>query len=216
MRGSAASVFQSPHVRSLRQTHLFPLHVQKIFFEWKICFNSLSGPFSTGTGGSYYTSGGVFDRKPYGQSQPVDYPVYGHEYDAHYDYNQHQGQGHGFNLGHHFAGKVVYIYFFFQNNRFLTCSHISRISNRSCFRWLVPPCSESLLPWWPIQSCCIWVPSLPENESAVTSVATALTIWPTGDICEKPAHCRLQKCRKPHALQRRQTCRTGTPPCAAV
>nr|XP_029720854.1 probable peroxisomal membrane protein PEX13 [Aedes albopictus] len=62
-------------------------------------------PFSTGTGGSYYTSGGVFDRKPYGPSHPVDYPSYGHEYDAHYDYNQHQGQGHGYSLSNHFAGK---------------------------------------------------------------------------------------------------------------
>ncbi|XP_062560955.1 uncharacterized protein LOC134225138 [Armigeres subalbatus] len=63
-------------------------------------------PFSSGGSGSYYTSGGVFDKKPYGPPQPVDFPSgYGHEYDAHYDYNQHIGQGHAFSTGHHYAGK---------------------------------------------------------------------------------------------------------------
>ncbi|XP_065087685.1 phosphatidylinositol 4,5-bisphosphate 5-phosphatase A-like [Ochlerotatus camptorhynchus] len=61
------------------------------------------GPFSTGSGGSYYSSGGVFDRKPYGPPQPVEYPAYAHEYDGgHYD--NHYNQGHGFNLGQHFGG----------------------------------------------------------------------------------------------------------------
>ncbi|XP_055601329.1 uncharacterized protein LOC129750127 [Uranotaenia lowii] len=62
-------------------------------------------PFSSG--GSYYSSGGVFDRKqpPYGPATPIDYPpTYAHEYDTHYDYQPH---GHGYSIGHSHSGKDI-------------------------------------------------------------------------------------------------------------
>ncbi|XP_058465035.1 uncharacterized protein LOC131438788 [Malaya genurostris] len=63
--------------------------------------------FNTGSGGSYYTPGGVFDRKqvPYGPPQPVDLSPYGHDYENNYDYNPH-GYGHSF--GHPYGnGKEL-------------------------------------------------------------------------------------------------------------
>ncbi|XP_053685747.1 uncharacterized protein LOC128735281 [Sabethes cyaneus] len=61
-------------------------------------------PLNTGTGDSYYSSGGVYDRKypPYGPPQPVDFPAHGHEYEAHPGYNPH---GYGYSLGEHYGGK---------------------------------------------------------------------------------------------------------------
>ncbi|XP_055538246.1 uncharacterized protein LOC129725884 [Wyeomyia smithii] len=59
---------------------------------------------STGSGGTYYSPGGVFDQKyaPYGPPQPVDFPTYGHGYESHPDYNPH---GYGYSLGNPYSGK---------------------------------------------------------------------------------------------------------------
>ncbi|XP_058826632.1 uncharacterized protein LOC131686718 [Topomyia yanbarensis] len=68
--------------------------------------------FSTGSGGSYYTPGGVFDRKqpPYGPPQPVDFPPYGHDYENNYDYNPHiygQSFGHSYGGGKELTKSVL-------------------------------------------------------------------------------------------------------------
>ncbi|XP_053665837.1 uncharacterized protein LOC128714980 [Anopheles marshallii] len=56
--------------------------------------------FSPFSGGSLYSSGGLYDRRPtYGPARPIDYGV--HDYESSYDY------GHGYGLNHPYGSKDI-------------------------------------------------------------------------------------------------------------